>query len=163
MGLNEFTFGPLKGEENASSNLQCVLQTLKTRGVLFPFVMSEIGMSSAGREDEIVVGYGSVGQGQIVRREIDGNGFREQDTRILLSAQDGTDGVRNISGGKGSRRDLIEQRLKEMMIATIDQRYLNILAAQSLRRIEPTESTANDYNPRTASRLHEEIITGVDR
>jgi len=80
-----------------------------------------------------------------------------------LPAQDGTDRVRNISGGKSSRRDLIEQRLKEMMIATIDQRYLNILAAQSLRRIEPTESTANDYNPRTASRLHEEIITGVDR
>jgi hypothetical protein len=155
MGLIGFTFGSLKGEQNASTNLERVFQTLKARGVLFPFVMSEIGMSSAGREDEVVVGYGSIGQGQSMRGEIDGSSLRQQHSGIRLSAQNSTDGVCNISGGKSRCRDLIEQWLKEMVIAPIDQRYLNILAPQRLRRIESTESTTNDHNPRTASRLHE--------
>jgi biotin synthase-like enzyme len=38
-----------------------------------------------------------------------------------------------------------------------------MLEAQSLCRIESAKSTTYNHNPRTASRLHEEIITGVNR
>ena len=81
----------------------------------------------------------------------------------MLLAQDRTDGVRNIAGREGCCGNLIEQRLKEVVIATINKSDLNVLAAQSSCSVEPTESTADNHNPCSANFVHGEMITRVHR
>ena len=49
------------------------------------------------------------------------------------------------------------------MITTINERDLNVLAAQRLRRVKSTESATDDYNPRTVNHLHEELIATAQR
>jgi len=43
--------------------------------------------------------------------------------------------------------DLVEKRLKGMVVLAIHQRDLDRLARQGLRGIETTEPTTNDYHP----------------
>jgi hypothetical protein len=65
---------------------------------------------------------------------------------VLLFPQNASKRSRHLSGCQGSSRHLIEQRLKKMKVAFIDQSHLNGRSPQSLRREQPSEPAAkNEY------------------
>src|SRR6185312_6937213 len=71
-----------------------------------------------------------------------------------------TDRPGDVGGGERSGRDLVEQRLKQMMVASIDQGNLNRRAFQPVGRLQPAEAGANDHHAMRMgrSRSHEDSL-----
>ena len=61
----------------------------------------------------------------VLALRIDIDGFAEQHLRIFLPAENTTQGRGNFPRRERTSRDLIEQRLKQVEIAAIDQRDLD--------------------------------------
>ncbi len=76
---------------------------------------------------------------------VDGVSLREQHTRITLMAQDPADGRSDIAGRQGSSGHLVQERLKQMMVVSIDQCDVDRSGFQAARGFEPAEAAA-DYD-----------------
>ena len=85
----------------------------------FPLVMTEIGVPRAGRDDQIVVGNAPLPDQHIARLGINGGHAAEQDGGVALAPQDAADRLRDVRRREARRRDLIEQRLEQMVVAPI--------------------------------------------
>jgi len=63
-----------------------------------------------------------------------------------LSAQDGPDRFGDLGGGELRRRDLVEQRLEEVMVGAFEDEHPDRRVAQRARRAESGEATADDHH-----------------
>ena len=59
-------------------------------------------------------------------------------------AQDGTDGLSDVGWGKHRERDLVEQRLKSVMIAAIDYRDIDRQMPKPFGGVEAGKACADD-------------------
>jgi hypothetical protein len=71
---------------------------------------------------------------------------------LVLGLRRTIDRICDIRGRQSRGRNLIEQRLKQMIVAPIDYGYIRLRAAQRPRRIEATEARANDHDVRPRAR-----------
>src|SRR5262249_44526621 len=97
-------------------------------------------------EHEEVVPETAVDEHDLPRRRIDGAHLVEQDPRVTLPTQDRADRVRDVVRRERRGRDLVEQRLKEMMIPPVDERHAYRSASEPSRRIETAEPAADDHD-----------------
>jgi hypothetical protein len=79
---------------------------------------------------------------------VDGPGVCQEHLDVLLPAQDPADGRRDVAGRQRRRRNLVEQRLEDVVIVPIDERHANGRPRQGARRVEATESTAENHDVR---------------
>jgi hypothetical protein len=86
------------------------------------------------------------------RRAVHGANGIEQNGCVLLPAQDAPNGPGNIGRRQPRGRDLIQQRLKEVIVLFVDYDHVGVDAIQALRCGEASEAGANDDNSR--SRRH---------
>ena len=77
-------------------------------------------------------------------RDIEVHHLSEQYGRILMRTQYSPQRRRDFPGRQRAGRCLIEQRLKEVKIAAVDQRNLHRCMAQRFSRIQTAESSADD-------------------
>ena len=63
--------GVLERHEQTAPNFDRVLQALQAGSEFFPFVMAEIGMARAGREDQIIIGNLALVVRSCFRRDVD--------------------------------------------------------------------------------------------
>src|SRR5206468_9689382 len=143
-----FALGHLEGQQNAPTDLQRVVDALESRRVGFPLRMSEIGVSSARREDKVVVLQLAIQKDHLSRADINGDGLGQKNPCIFLSAKDGAYRVGNIAGRQPGRGDLIQQRLEQMIIATIDDGDTDIAVLQGSRRPQAPEPRSHDDDVR---------------
>ena len=144
--------GLLEGNQNAAADAGRILDTLQARRIIGPFVVTEIGMHSAGRDHQIIVSnVAEIGVQQLLRR-IDAVHLFHQHRHIRLSAQD----VPNWPGHIGRRqrrgRHLIEQRLEAMMVLAIDHDDIGGRASQRLGGFQAAEAGTDDHHFRSVSR-----------
>ena len=64
----------------------------------------------------------------------------------------------NVSRRQHGERYLVKQRLKSVMIATVDNGYIYRKIAQRHRRVESTKSRTDNNDARASS-----VIAGVER
>ena len=116
--------------------------------VRLPLVVAEIGVTRAGREHERVVA-------DLARRPRAAPRARsastpddraEQRGDVLALAKELTDRPGDFRGGERCRPDLVEQRLKQMVVALIDDGDANARALQSLCDGESAEAAADDHH-----------------
>src|SRR5215469_8470872 len=78
------------------------------------------------------------------------------------------DRLSDIARGQASSRNLIEQRLKQVMIGPIDECDIGTLVSQSFCGIQPSKPAANDHDfrdrilheaPRVCETLHKGQMT----
>src|SRR5207253_2533312 len=111
-----------RGEE-PPPDLRRLLQRLQTRGELLPFRMPEIAvLGAAGQHEEIPAELGPVLQRDALAAEIDAGDAPEAHLGVGGARELGADRDRDVRRVQARRRDLVEQRLEEMMIALIDDR-----------------------------------------
>ena len=124
--LQHLALGQLEGQQHAAANLGGVLDSFEAGRERLPLIVAEIGVRGAGGEDEIVVGEaGAAGQCYLPCGNVDADHLVHEHLSVALMAQDGADGLGNVGGREHGQRHLIKQRLKEIMIAPIDQGYIN--------------------------------------
>ena len=141
--------GLLEGEEDPPADLERVFEILEARSARLPVFVAEIRVPRARGDHQGVVGEDpAVAEGDLATVGIDGNDLGQHDVRVLLAAQDRPDGVRDVGGGKGRRRHLIEEGLEEVMVPPVDHRDPDRSAGEAARRFEPSESGAHDHDVR---------------
>jgi hypothetical protein len=65
---------------------------------------------------------------------------------VALVAQDVSNRRRDVALGKNAGRHLVEQRLEEVVVVAVDDRDVNIRAAQGSSGEQTTEAAAHDYD-----------------
>jgi len=103
---------------------------------------------------------------QRVAVEIDRCHLGQHDLNVAGVAQDAADRLRDIAGGQHRAGDLVEQRLKDVVIASIDHRHANgsvgqRLAAASPPKPPPTITTCG--HPSVARAPGAEMLTSGSR
>jgi hypothetical protein len=121
-------------------------------------VVAEVRLRRAGRDDEAVVGdlpppvEQPAGDGAPV--EVDARHLRQNDVRVALVAQDVTQGRRDVSFREDPGRDLVEQRLEEMMRLAVDQGDVGGRAAKRLHGGEAGEAASDHHDAVSSGRTH---------
>ena len=100
--------------------------------------MTEIGVACAGGEDQRVIGQSvAVLEQHALALRVDAADGREQGGDFRPVAQRIADRPGDLRGRERGGRDLIQQRLEQMMVAPVDQRDADRCAFQSERRFRP--------------------------
>src|SRR6185295_2326129 len=141
-------FRGLERQQHPPSHLERIVQRLETRCARLPLRVAEVRVRRAGGDDQIVVGERSMIGDDRLRRRIDRADIGQQHLDVPLVAQDPADRRRDVSRGQRRRRHLIEQRLKDMVVVSIEQRDLDRSIRQSSRRVEPAKPAAYDDDAR---------------
>src|SRR5689334_13489022 len=120
--LGCLTLRQFKCEKDATAHLDCVLDGLKSRSKGFPLVTPKVRVSCASGNYEVVIRDTSICKLHYLGCEIDVEHFSEQHLDILLTAQDPANRGGNVAGRESRGRNLVEQRLEEMVIPAIKER-----------------------------------------
>jgi hypothetical protein len=83
--------------------------------------------------------------------EIDIDHFAKNNARVPLVAENVTDLQHDVALGKNPRRELMEQRLNQVMIRSVNDGDIDLGAPQRLRRRESSESAPDDHNTMPAA------------
>jgi len=141
--------GTLQREEDAAADGERILDRFDAGRVSRPIVAAEVGVSGAGREDQPVVRERtSALEHHVAGVRKDRTNAVEQHADVLRASQDRPDRRRDIGGGQGRGRDLIQQRLKDVVVAPVDQRDVDVSPREPLGRGEPAEAAADDHHLR---------------
>src|SRR5215211_7868743 len=112
--------------------------------------MPEIGVLGSGRDDEIVVRNASSVCDNLVPRSIDARDLRQDDLRVFLPTEYAANRRGDIRGRQAGGRNLIEQRLEQMIIVAVDDGDVERRLRQSLGGRKATEARADDDHTRAS-------------
>ena len=142
--------GKFEGHQDASPDLNGVLEALQTGRELFPFGVAEIGMARPSRDDEVIIMNFALPRPHNVRPDVDLVHFREDHFDIFIFSKDPAHRRGNIRRRKRSGCDLVKERLKEVIIRPIDHRYPDRLIPEVLRGLQATKARADNHDARCA-------------
>src|SRR5439155_12713945 len=94
--------------------------------------------------DQRVVGKLAVGQDHLALRDVEILDVAHQHVAISLVFENRTQRRGDVGGRELASGDLVEERLKEMKVATIDERELDRRAPQRAGGGQTAEATADD-------------------
>src|SRR5436190_4424607 len=157
-------FRALKRQQDPAPDRECIVYRFEARSVDAPFIVTEIAVSRAGREDEPIVSkLPAAGEADAIAQSVDAGHLIKDHPDVAGSREDAADRPGNI--GRRERRgcNLIEQRLKDMVVAAIDNGHVDGAAGEPLGRGKPAESAADDDDTRSLVRrtLHDESQCAV--
>src|SRR6266511_1697068 len=110
--------------------------------------MPEIGVLGPSRDDEIVERNAAPFRDHFFARSIDSRDLRQDHIRVVLPTENAANRRRDISGRQGGGRDLIEQRLEQMVIVAIDDGDVEGPLRQLLGSRQTAEPCSDDHNAR---------------
>ncbi len=85
------------------------------------------------------------------RSSVEADDLVHQDFGVAVVAQDGADRLRDVSGREDRERNLIEQRLKGVVVLAVDDRDINGKLAEMPGRVDAAEPCADDHNSRASA------------
>ncbi len=106
---------------------------------------------ATGRENENVVMHRTATGLEPLRREIDACHVHHAEVEVLLTAQNGARRFRDFLRLEARGRDLIQQRLEEVIIVAIDEHDLNRGTTQCPGGPQAAEARADDDDGRSHS------------
>ena len=144
----DFALGKFKRRQHSPANLQRVADALQARSILRPIVMAEVRMPGAGGHDQIIVREFAVVRNHDLAFQVDRRGLGKQHLDILLMPENAANRSGNIAGIEPRRGHLVQERLKQVVIPTIEQRDPDRFAGQLLGGVQPAKSTSDNHHPR---------------
>jgi hypothetical protein len=130
--------------------LECLIERFHPWGILREFGMPEVRLACAGGDDQTVVRDVAAQTDRIDRHaasiEIDIDHFAEDNARVPLVAQNVTDRPGDVPLGQNSCRELMQQRLNQVVIRPVDDGDIDVGAPQHLRRRKSSESAADNHD-----------------
>ena len=119
--------------------------------------MAKVLMGGTGGDDEGVVIDDAVAENHLALSGVNVDGFAEQNLGIFLFAQHLAQRASDVGRRKRTRRHLIEQRLKKVIVATVDQGDLDRRVFEFQRGSEAAETATQNYH---FMRIHASEIPG---
>ena len=144
-------FGHLERAQDPPAQLERVIDRLHPRRIVRELRMPEVRLARARRDDQAVVGDLAAAIQHFDREaasvEIDGDDLAEHDAGVPLVAQHVAQRRRDVSLGEDPRRDLVEQRLEQVVVGPVDERDVDVGPPQPPGGGEPAEAAADDRHP----------------
>jgi hypothetical protein len=139
-------FGGFERDEDPSPDADGVVDRLEARGVRRPVVMPEVGVAGArGDHQRVVRDRAAVREDDPPALGIETHRLAEQDRGVRVAPEDAPQRLGDVARRQRAGRHLVEQRLEQVEVATIDERHRGTgLAAQLPGGVEPPEPTADD-------------------
>src|SRR3954465_3391300 len=107
--------------------------------------MSEICVARTRSDDQVVVCQGFARlQRHFAVREIEMHGFVQQHMYVAIFSENAADRGGEVRGGKLVGRNLVKQRLEDVVVLAIYHGDAHALAGKSAGSIEATESGTDD-------------------
>src|SRR5262249_6409204 len=120
-GRIALAFRKLESQKDSPPHLERIGERLQPGRQDFPAGVREVGMSRAGGHDEVVVlELRAVTQLDGSSHKVDVTDLAEQHFDVAVLAQDSPKWLGNLAWRERSRGDLIQQRLKEVVIDAVD-------------------------------------------
>ena len=117
----------LEGHQHTPPNFHRIVETLESRCIVLPLVVSEVVSASTGREHQIVVGQLlALPEQHVLPFEVHARHFRQEHGDVSLVAYDGANRRGDFAGSEPRHRHLVEQGLKQMVILAIDERDFRV-------------------------------------
>src|SRR5262249_25184720 len=112
-------------------------------------VVTEVAGTHTGRDHQIIErnpADARTGEGRLNRAgsNVDGGDLCQEYADVQLLGLELTDWRSDLGGGEDHRRPLIEQRLKDVVVAAVNQYDLGIGVPQRVRRCDPGKAAADD-------------------
>ena len=145
-------FGLLKRLQDLVADGLGIGETLQTRRKRRKFVVAKVAVRYAGGQNQIVIGDWDVAKGvrgiDHLFRPIDANYLAEDDSSVGLFAENASNRRTDLAWSENRRRNLIEERLEKMVVATVDENDPRQCFAKCLCSRQAGETASNDENPR---------------
>ena len=123
-----------------------MLKDLHRRRKGAPFVVAEEGAAGSCGQDQVVVAVGLAVEDDLLAFGVDVGDFPQQHLNVVLLANQLAQGRCDVSTGHQTRGNLIEQRLKQVEVALINQRDAHIGIGQSLAGMHAGKSPADNHD-----------------
>ncbi len=118
IGLGFRTF---ECQQDAPPQIGGIVDSLETRRIRCPIVVTKVCVLRSCGENEKIKRDAAAFRNHFAGGRVDARNRGENHRDILLRSEDTTDRCGNIRRRKACRRNLIEQRLEQMIIVPIDQ------------------------------------------
>ena len=143
----------LESRKDAVAKAQCVVEGLQPRGRLRPGGVAEIARLRPSGDDQLVIWHRmAVAQDALAMRVHAGH-CRHQHVGTLRRGNDATQRRGDIRWRKRRRRDLVQQRLEQVMVVGLDDREIDIAPMlESQRRLQAAEPSADHHHPAAGRR-----------
>ena len=148
LGIVLAVFGAFEGEQDAPPHRGRLLDRLQRGGDRRPLVMAEIGVARAGRDHELVIGQAAVADQHRTAVEIDAADRAEHDIGVRLPSQNAADRPGDVGRRQSRGCNLVQQWLKEMIVAAVDDRHVRRRSAEMGRGLQPAETGADNNDAR---------------
>ena len=133
-----------KGTEHAAPNLERVVQCLQSRCITRPAAVAEIRMSRTSRYHEVVVIVKRVGEDNLPGFKLYPRDLPHRTVTLRCRRKTCRSGAEMEGAAQTCRRYLIKQRLKGVVITSVDQQNLGRRATQCTYRRQAREATADN-------------------
>ena len=120
-----------------------------------PIVMREITVLRSRRDNQEIIGHVSIFGPYGLAGGVDAVDIGKNDGRVGLPAEHASDRRGDVGGRKPGRRDLVEQRLEQMIVVTIDHDHIDRRLRERLGGRQ-TRKTRADYDD--ASAAHRRLL-----
>ena len=139
--------GKLERGQQPGADQPRIVDRLQAGGERSPIIMPEVGVSGPRGQDEPVVRHKTaLPEEHASPARVHAGDLAEQHRDIAVTAQDPADRFRDVRGRQAGGGYLVEQRLEQVVVLTIDHRHPNRVAPQRLGRREPRESGTHDHD-----------------
>ena len=139
-------FSDLEGGQHAGADQGRVLDRLHAGREFVPLGMTEIIVHRARGQDQVVVGNRVLAGIHTLRGGIDARDLRHHHQGVGLATQDESDRLSNVRRSQGRRGHLVEKRLKEMVVAAVDEQHVHCRVLEGTGSEKPTETTPDDHD-----------------
>src|SRR5262249_41045853 len=139
-----------KFEQHAPADLNSVLDCLKTWSVVFPLVVAEVGVARASGDDKVVVlKFSAITQTHTSRIGVKARDLAHDHFDVPGAMQNMAQRRGDFAWCQNGGGDLIEERLKRVVVFSVDKRDIDGSACQFSGCRQATETSADDYYPRS--------------
>jgi hypothetical protein len=142
------SFGEFQAKQDLAANGDGLFERLETVCAPRPLVITEVTRFGARCDDEVIVreylpcGLNGAAFG------IDADDFIKDDVDIPTASRDSPKRRGDVRGRESTGRDLIQQRLEQVVIVSVNPGDADRLIAQATHSGEPAEPTAENYHTR---------------
>ncbi len=103
-----------------------LFDALHPRSPLAPRIVPVVkGLRTCGDDQRVVLDAGAIGEHYALGNRIEIDNLTQKHARIFLAAEHAAQRSCNFSGRQRTGRDLIQQRLKEVIVPPVNQRHID--------------------------------------
>ena len=143
--------GGLVGQQHAAADLLGLLEALESGGQCLPVIVAEVRVAGAGGKNQSVIPDLPFIEHEPASGEIDLFDLGEEDRDVGRLPQNGSKRNRDVRGVQHGGGNLVEQWLKEMMIAPVEERDTHRPVGERAGGAQPAEAAAHDHHVRERS------------